>query len=928
MMPTDPPPAAPTPLPGLPGGIPELERHFDKHHLSPRARQVVQEIVQGDPVRRVGGGRKNAVVRYASRKLGCVVQAESRTVAGAFVQHCEFTRDVVLYLCQPWTLTVTIVDTRGRRVPIHTVVDFLLLDSRGFRFVECKSLTELRRRSECQYPRFVNHEGRWHWPAAEEAARALGLDFELFTSEDVNPIWLRNMKFLADYMTVPAPYDAKQHEEIQTRVSRDGSTRVCELLASPEAPPAALWWLVTHNHIWCDLERERLFETDQAWAHRSESRMLAHRHSRPATAFPPEPQPAAPVRIAPGSRVFWDEVPWTILNLGTKKVTLQCADPASLITLPLAEAQTFLRNGQWRTDGSPLADAQADGRSRILRRASDRELSEAHRRHRAVVHYLQHGTYPPHVNARVARRYMRWYKDGEQRHGSGFVGLIRFRGRPLGISRLPDPQEQVLEEVLADFAHKGNAGRVAAAYARVAATCKERKIAPAPCEETVRRRLKRNSIPDDERDRRGSRAAYQVQGPLSDSAASPRHGDRAWEFGHIDHTPLDIRLVSSKTATLLGTPWMTTYVDAFSRMLLSFTVSFDSPSRTSIAAVLLDCVRRNQRLSDTIVVDQGSEFNSVMLESALGDRHMDKLERPTAAARYGSVIERLFGTTNTAFIHELTGNTTLLSLGRGLSSSHHPNRSAVWTLPLLHEALERWFFQVYASRVHSTLGDTPRGVFDRSVALSGVRVARFVADDDGLRVLLAQAPPRGNTRRVYPVRGVVIDHLPYWHDDFKYGDVAGTNVPVKIDVVDCSHAFAYVRRRWVTCRLIAGDADLYGRSWRQIRLATDSLRQQRRRGRAARPLNAEAIGRFLLDCDEQGLVLQAARDAEARLRSDALTPTTTSEPSVVAEGRALPPRGLNGSTADRPSSDEGREPPAAAMDDQLDYDQLETFDAH
>ena len=377
MMPIDAPPAAPPPLPGLPGGIPELERHFDKYRLFPRARQVVREIVQGNPVRRVGGGRKNAVVRYASRKLGCVVQAESRTVEGAFVQHCEFTPDVVLYLCQPWTLTVAIVDTRGRRVPIHTVVDFLLLDSRGFRFVECKSLTELRRRSDCQYPRFVNHDGRWRWPAAEEAARALGLDFELFTSEDVNPIWLRNMKFLADYMPASAPCDATQLEKIQSQVSRDGSTRVCELLASTESPPAALWWLVAHNHIWCDLERERLFETDQTWAHCSESRMLAQRHSRPVTALPSEPHPATPVRIEPGSRVFWDDVPWTILNLGTKNVTLQCAEPARVITLALAEAETLLRSGQWQTDRSPVADALADGRERILRRASDRNLDEA-----------------------------------------------------------------------------------------------------------------------------------------------------------------------------------------------------------------------------------------------------------------------------------------------------------------------------------------------------------------------------------------------------------------------------------------------------------------------------------------------------------------------------------------------------------------------
>ena len=653
MMPIDAPPAAPPPLPGLPGGIPELERHFDKYRLFPRARQVVREIVQGNPVRRVGGGRKNAVVRYASRKLGCVVQAESRTVEGAFVQHCEFTPDVVLYLCQPWTLTVAIVDTRGRRVPIHTVVDFLLLDSRGFRFVECKSLTELRRRSDCQYPRFVNHDGRWRWPAAEEAARALGLDFELFTSEDVNPIWLRNMKFLADYMPASAPCDATQLEKIQSQVSRDGSTRVCELLASTESPPAALWWLVAHNHIWCDLERERLFETDQTWAHCSESRMLAQRHSRPVTALPSEPHPATPVRIEPGSRVFWDDVPWTILNLGTKNVTLQCAEPARVITLALAEAETLLRSGQWQTDRSPVADALADGRERILRRASDRNLDEAHRRHRVVVQYLQDHVYPPQLNPRVARRYLRWYRDGEQRYGSGFVGLIRFRGRPVGISRLPDRQRQVLEEVVADFANKGKAGRVAAAYSRVVATCERLGIQPAPCEETVRRRLNQNSIPDDERDRRGSRAAYQVQGPLPDSGAFPRYGDRAWEIGHIDHTPLDIRLVSTKTATLLGTPWLTTYVDAFSRMPLAYTVSFDPPSRASVAAVLLDCVYRHQRLSDTIVVDQGAEFNSVLLETVLAEKSLDKLERPPAKPRHGSVVERLFGTTNTAFIHEL-----------------------------------------------------------------------------------------------------------------------------------------------------------------------------------------------------------------------------------------------------------------------------------
>ena len=84
------------PLPGLPGGAPELEGHFERHGLSPSARALVLEILQGDPVRRVGGGRGNSALRYASRKMDCVIQAESRTVEGAFFQQCEFDPDVVL----------------------------------------------------------------------------------------------------------------------------------------------------------------------------------------------------------------------------------------------------------------------------------------------------------------------------------------------------------------------------------------------------------------------------------------------------------------------------------------------------------------------------------------------------------------------------------------------------------------------------------------------------------------------------------------------------------------------------------------------------------------------------------------------------------------------------------------------------------------
>ena len=833
--------------------------------------------------------------------------------------------DVVLYLCQPWTLTISVVDTKGRSLPIQTTVDFLLLDSRGFRFIECKDIAEIRRRAASKYPRFVCVDGRWRWPAAEKAAAALGLGFELFTSQQVNPIWLRNMRFLADYIDVPSPLDPKQLNRIIARLKQEGSIRISDLLASDQVPPAVLWWLLAQKRLWCDFENQRLFETDQAWVHHTELRMLAHRRSNSTGDTSLPITSLNPIILEPGAQFSWDHVPWTVLNRGAQSVTLQRASASGVATLSLTEADSLIRSGAWQADDSALQDVLSDARTRILRRATDRDLAEAKRRVHVVEYFQRRGHYPADVNPRVARRYVHWYNDGEQRYGSGFCGLIRFRGRPPGISRLSMEQQEVLEEVVAQLSTKQKTGRVSAAHNRVVTLCQQRGITP-PSEETVRRRLKQNSIPDDKRIRSGSRAAYQCEGPLPQTAATPRHGDRAWEIGHIDHTPLDIRLVSSKTHTLLGTPWLTTYLDAYSRLPIAFGLSFDGPSRTSVAAVLFDCIRRNHRLSDTLVVDQASEFNSLQIEDLLGDRHMDKLERPTAKSRYGAVVERMFGTTNTAFIHELTGNTTLLSLGRGLSSSHHPNRSAVWTLPLLHDILEQWLFTVYATRTHSTLGDSPRAVFDRSVALSGERLARYIADDDGTRVLLAQAAPGGGTRKVHPVRGVVVDYLPYWHDDFQYGDVVGTTVPVKIDVATCSAVFAYVRKQWVSCRLTAGDADLHGRSWRQVRLAIDVLRQQRRLGRAARPLNAARIGEFLLKNDNQGVALQAARDAEARQRSPSLacrgkpqsTSPTQGDTHSASHADALP------ATLTHPT---GRTMEQVSPTDEPHYDHLETFDA-
>ena len=93
-------------------------------------------------------------------------------------------------------------------------------------------------------------------------------------------------------------------------------------------------------------------------------------------------------------------------------------------------------------------------------------------------------------------------------------------------------------------------------------------------------------------------------------------GTAPGKYVHLDHTQLDIELVSS-LGTPLGRPYATFATDAYSRRLLACYLSFDPPSYRSCMMVLRACVRRHARFPQMVVVDGGPEFKSTYFESLL-----------------------------------------------------------------------------------------------------------------------------------------------------------------------------------------------------------------------------------------------------------------------------------------------------------------------
>ena len=344
---------------------------------------------------------------------------------------------------------------------------------------------------------------------------------------------------------------------------------------------------------------------------------------------------------------------------------------------------------------------------------------------------------------------------------------------------------------------------------------------------------------------------------------TPRHGDRPFEIGHIDHTLLDIELVCSHTGRNLGRPWGTFLSDAFSRRLLAVTVTFDPPSYRACMMVLRECVQRHGRLPQIIVVDGGREFESVYFETLLARYECSKKTRPGAKPRFGSVCERLFGTTNRVLY------TTCWEIHKSLAMfARSPNQYRLRSKPV-----GRWASSTldYASgHMRSTtrssirlLGQSPKEAFGMGMAQGGKRLQRLIPYDEAFRMLSLPTTRKG-TAKVMPHMGVKINGLCYWSDVFLDPETEKTQVPVRYDPFGAGVAYAFTKGTGciVSPSTMPSLQDILSE---EIQLATAELRKRNQLHGQQFTITARKLADFLTSLEaEEVLLEQRLRDTEAR----------------------------------------------------------------
>ncbi|MGH9436909.1 MAG: Mu transposase C-terminal domain-containing protein [Terriglobia bacterium] len=779
-----------------------------KMGLSERARSIVNHIRVSDPARRVGGGRRNVSGRYPSKKMGVTIQFESHRVELAAIYELEHDPDVLEYFDQPPSFKLDYDSVGGRRMGVLHTADYFVIRKSSAGWEECKTqeeLVQLNRRNPNRYR--CDENGRWVCPPGEAHAAALGFYYCVRSSRDIDWVFQRNIQFLDDYLRV----------EIS-------------------APQGVQETVVAHIGATSGIALDRLFEATASTASRDDIYSM----------------------IACGL-IYAD--------LRSAQIT----EPSRFHVFISKEAAKGLRSTadfENRIEAARLVATPDPDRSTEIRKrlagAGERELRIANKRLRHVIGSL-HRQLPEddQIPSRTLRRWVALYRQAEHELGSGYLGLLPRPPHGNAAPKLPGESRELMNQfIVTDYENLKQKSRYAS-WIALKLACDQRGIL-APSLKTFCLAIRSRPAFDRILKRQGHRAAYTHEAFYWElQPTTPRHGDRPFEIAHIDHTELDVETVCSRTGRPLGRPWLTLLTDAFSRRILALYLTFDPPSYRSCMMVLRECVLRHARFPQILVVDGGREFQSIYFETLLARYECTKKTRPPAKPRFGSVCERLFGTANTQFIHNLQGNTQLMRLVRQVTQSVNPKGQAVWSFEHLHQRLAEYAYDVYDTLPHAALGQSPREAYETGAAETGLRAHRQIAYDREFLVHTLPTTFKGSAK-VAPGRGVKIHNLYYWSDAFRAPDIEKQHVPIRYDPFDAGTAYAYVNKEWTECHS-EYFAVFYGRSEKEVMLATQEMRKLNRHEPGEFTVTSRKLAEFLESVQAEELLLkQRLNEVESR----------------------------------------------------------------
>lgn len=781
----------------------------------------IQKVRHAPPARRVGGGRKNVSGKYSSIKMGQTIQFESHKVELPTVYELEFDDNVLEYYDQPTKIKVVYNDGQ-RKSAVWKTADYFVVEKNRAYWVECKTEEELNKLSLKNPERYFKNDDIWIFKPGKEYAEKFKLDFIVKSSESINWNFQRNIEFLADYMIHEHVLEDINIGHIKTLIISNPGMTLEEVLKSKDIKADDVYSLIANKEIYIDFNNVLIAnpETVKLYLNAEQFKSLTLFENNTS-----RKKAINKIELNLGNKVFWGQSVWQIINRDFSEniVFLYNENEKKSVELPLEIFEKYIADG-YITGINEVEESNENNEflKTSISESSEKDLRYANEKFEVVKSYLAgREVLNLNVSERTVRTWVKKYKEAEETYGNGFIGLLpRTKKRGNRESKLPLEIKALMEEVIAESYENIKLKSIKAVYRELLVKCDEKKLIP-PSYQTFCKEIKMRSVYDVEKARKGEKAAYKYE-ELHHylEFTTPKHGDRVFEIVHIDHTELDIQLKVNGETTMR--PWLTLMVDAYSRRVLAFYLTFDAPSFRSCMMVLRECVKRYNRLPTNIVVDGGKEFSSIYFESLLAMYRVNKKQRPPAKGRFGNVVERLFGISNSLLIHNLQGNTQIMKNVRQVTKSVNPKNHAVWTIENLTALFDDWLGDVYDNMLNPSLFKTPKEMYIESIEQSGERLNTYIPYDDTF-ILMTLPSPENKERKVFPGMGIKLAYAYYWCDEFRNPEIENKKVEVKYDPFNMGIAYAYIKGQWTKCFSEQYDY-LVGKTEKEIKIISEEIR--------------------------------------------------------------------------------------------------------
>jgi hypothetical protein len=827
--------------------------------------------------------------------MGVTIQFESHRNELAFIHEYEHDDDVLEYYDQPPSIKLIYKAISGRRLGVWHTPDYFVIRQTSVGWEESKPeerLIQLALKSPNRYLR--DQDGKWRCPPGEASASEFGLYYRIRSSGEINWTLQRNIEFLDDYYRSNSPVLLT---DIHTKVLMHAEAAIGLTLeelfrrTGGVAHRDVIYTMIAKGELYVNLKEAPLTEPNKVRVFLDAETALAFSNFTQIATQDGSRRSHA-VNFSAGSVVQWDGKGWVIVNIGERMIGLIDEDK-TFADIPIPAFEKLIMEGRVTGVTTEPASTLHPEAKRLIGQAKKDDYKEANLKAELVRAFMSGESLPSRlvISERTLRDWAAKYRKAQEAYGCGYVGLLPRKRIGNTKSKLPAPSRELLGEFIENVYETHKQKGKFEVYAAYCLACQCRRVIPASYKtfcKAVNQRLRYNQILK----RQGSKAAYQYKEFYwALTQTTPRHGERPLHIAHIDHTELDVELVCSNTGQNLGRAWATFLTDAFSRRLAVY-VTYDPPSYRSSMMIFRECVRRFGRLPQIIVVDGGRDFGSTYFDTLLARYECVKKIRPPAEGRFGSVSEKLFGTNNTQFIHNLQGNTQIMRNVRQVTKSTNPKGHAVWTLEGIYLFLREWAYEVYDTIEHPALGQSPRDAFARGMITVGERAHRLIPYDNEFRRWTLPTTRKG-TAKVWSDRGVKINNFYYWSEAFRRPDVEGTQVSVRYDPFDVGSGFAYVRGEWVECHS-EHHITFRGRSEREIMLATAELRRRSARHSQQFNITAARLAHFLESVESEEVSLrQRTADREAHnvlklINNETVTPRPNQDSPAIPVATILP----------------------------------------